>query len=66
MNNYFEKKSVPTRFVNHLKRQKVAYVSTALLIGTVCIIKRNNESFEKFLIEKGIDPLEYWLNDVQL
>jgi hypothetical protein len=46
---------------DHVKAHPVVYtaVTTALIAGV--IMNRNGKEFEKFLIEKGIDPDEYFI-----
>ena len=53
--------SAPVLVVKHVGRHRGTYfmgsIALVLLVGSV----RNSNGFNKFMIEKGIDPNEFWL-----
>jgi hypothetical protein len=53
-------KSVPTKVKNHLKAHKGAYVMGAVAVAAIALQQRNRLAFNEFLVEKGIDPEEYY------
>jgi hypothetical protein len=46
---------------NHLKTHKFAYAAGTVAVLAVALQQSNVRAFEKFLVEKGIDPKEYFL-----
>jgi hypothetical protein len=57
MNNV---KTVALKTKNHLNRHKVAYAAGAVAIAAIALQQHNLKEFTKFLVEKGIDPAEYF------
>ena len=55
MNNV---KTVALKTKNHLNRHKVAYAAGA--VAAIALQQHNLKEFTKFLVEKGIDPAEYF------
>jgi hypothetical protein len=45
---------------NHVSRHKVEYAVGVTAAAFLVLIHRNNDAIDAFLIEKGIDPAEYW------
>lgn len=45
---------------NHVAANKAAYVMTAVAITATALQQRARIEHDKFLISKGIDPLEYY------
>lgn len=52
--------AVVRKIKTHVKDNKFGYYMTAVAIGAVALQQANVKSFERFLIEKNIDPLEYY------
>lgn len=52
-------KSASSRVTNHVKTHKFAYAMTTVSILLLVGNTRNLNAFSEFLIEKGIDPLEF-------
>lgn len=46
---------------NHWKDHQFAYGMTAVAIGAIWLQQANRKAFYKFLVEKGIDPMEYYI-----
>ena len=53
-------KNTARKVGNHLNRNKVAYAAGAVAIGAIALQQRNNNAFQNFLTEKGIDPMEFY------
>ena len=53
-------KNVKNHVKNHVKNNKFGYYMTAVAIGAVALQQLNVKNFTKFMIEKGIDPDEYY------
>lgn len=45
---------------SHLNRNKVAYAAGAVAIAAIALQQRNNNAFSGFLVDKGIDPMEFY------
>jgi hypothetical protein len=45
---------------NHLNRNKTSYALGAVAIAAIALQQRNLRTFKEFLIEKGIDPIEFF------
>lgn len=45
---------------DNLKENKFAYIMGAVAIGAVALQQANVKAFTKFMIEKNIDPNEYF------
>lgn len=56
-------KKVARKTGSHLNRNKVAYAASAVAIAAIVLQQRNNNSFQSFLLEKGIDPMEFYMPD---
>lgn len=54
-------KVVAVKVKNHVGRHKAAYAFSGLAITAVVLQKTQAKAFEGFLIEKGIDPMEFYL-----
>jgi hypothetical protein len=54
-------KVTAVRVKNHVARHKVSYVLGGVAIGAFTQLKLNNKAFDQFLMEKGIDPNEFWM-----
>lgn len=52
-------KSKAVSIKNHVKRNKVEYVFSAVIILLIIGHERNMKHFSAFLEEKGIDPMEF-------
>lgn len=53
-------KSVARKTRNHIGRHKAAYAAGTVAITAVVLLKADQASFAKFLVEKGIDPNEFF------
>ena len=53
-------KSVLIKAKNHVKNHKFAYCASAVAIAAVVLQQRNLRDFDSFLVEKGIDPTEFY------
>ena len=53
-------KSIARKTKNHIGRNKVAYGMTAVSILLLRGSMHNQKAFDKFMVEKGINPLEFW------
>jgi hypothetical protein len=53
-------KNTAIKVKNHLKKNKVAYITSAVAVAAVALNVRNQKIFQEFLTEKGIDPMEYY------
>jgi len=53
-------KNTARKVGSHLNRNKVAYVAGAVAISAIALQQRNNNAFQAFLTEKGIDPQEFY------
>lgn len=53
-------KKIAVKTKNHIGRNKVAYGMTAVSILLLQGSIRNQQRFDTFLVEKGINPLEFW------
>lgn len=53
-------KATALRVKNHVVRQKYAYGFATLAALAMWTQQRNMKVFNEFLIEKGIDPLEFY------
>lgn len=53
-------KSVALKAKNHVASHKFAYVATGVAIAAIALQQRNVKDFYKFLVEKGIDPEEFY------
>lgn len=53
-------KAVPSKIKNHVASHKAAYVAGAVAVAAIALQQRNRKDFYKFLIEKNIDPEEYY------
>ena len=51
---------VVQKIKNHVKENKFGYWMGALAISAVALQQRNVHEFTKFMIEKNIDPDEYF------
>lgn len=49
---------------NHVVRHKAAYAFGGLAITAIALQKQQAKQFEVFLIEKGIDPMEFYVPEV--
>lgn len=56
-------KAVAIKTKNHVVKHKAAYAFGGLAITAVALQRQQTKSFDAFLVEKGIDPMEYWLTD---
>lgn len=56
----FNAKTVASKVGNHLNRHKFTYAAGAVAIAAIAIQQENLKLFKSFLIEKGIDPVEYF------
>lgn len=45
---------------NHLKENQAAYVMGGIAVCAIALQQRNRIMFERFLVEKGLDPLEFY------
>jgi hypothetical protein len=45
---------------NHVWRNKSGYVMGIAFVGAMALVVRNNKGMEAFLIEKGINPVEFF------
>jgi hypothetical protein len=45
---------------NHVKENKFAYIMSAVAIGAVSLQQANVRAFTQFMVEKNIDPDEYF------
>jgi hypothetical protein len=44
----------------HVVRHRGVYAASLLAITAIALQQSNRKAFERFLIEKGIDPMEYY------
>lgn len=44
----------------HVNRNKATYAVGAVAVGMFALQQSNRKAFYAFLIEKGIDPMEYY------
>jgi len=51
---------VVQKIKNHVKSNKYTYYVGAVAIGAVALQQANVKAFTKFMIEKNIDPDEYF------
>jgi hypothetical protein len=56
-------KSGAIKIKNHVVRHKAAYAFGGLAVTAVVLQKQQAKAFEGFLVEKGIDPMEFYLPD---
>lgn len=45
---------------NHVHRHRGKYVALGITTMWLMLTDRNSKAWDRFLVEKGIDPLEYW------
>lgn len=53
-------RSLPSTIQNHVKRNRVSYALGTALIGMTALQQKNVTDFYAFLVEKGIDPTEFY------
>lgn len=53
-------KRIPARIKNHVKHNKMAYAMGTVATLAIVLQQANVKSFNRFLTEKGIDPMEYY------
>lgn len=53
-------KATALKMKNHVAANKFAYVAGAVAIAAIALQQKNLKQFHAFLIEKGIDPIEYY------
>jgi len=53
-------KDTANKVKNHVKRQKAAYVLGTVAIAAIALQQSNRKAFYRFLVEKGINPVEYY------
>lgn len=53
-------KKVARKIKNHVQSNKFAYAMTGVAIGAIALQQSNRKAFYAFLVEKGIDPEEYY------
>ncbi len=58
MKNRIRSTAIKTK--NHVMRHKGFYGMGALAVTAIAIQQANVSTFTKFLVEKGIDPMEYF------
>lgn len=46
---------------NHIVKHRGKYAAGAVAFAAIAIQRKHFKMFDEFLIEKGIDPKEYWL-----
>lgn len=54
-------KSAASKMKNHVVANKGAYIMGAVAVTAIALLECHRKGFESFLIEKGIDPLEYFV-----
>lgn len=59
-------KSVAVKAKDHVVRHRCAYAFAGLGITAVVLQKQQAKAFEGFLVEKGIDPMEFYAPGVDL
>ena len=53
-------KAVPFKIKNHVVRHKAAYAMGVVAVAAIALQQRNLKQYNAFLVEKGIDPMEYY------
>jgi hypothetical protein len=53
-------KATARKVTNHVSRNRWTYVASSVAALAILLQQANNRAFQAFLIEKGIDPLEYY------
>jgi hypothetical protein len=53
-------KETALKVKNHIVTNKGAYALAAVAVAAIALQQSNRKAFEKFMIEKGIDPDEYY------
>lgn len=55
--------STPIKVVKHVNRHKLEYALAGLAVSLFMLNYRNLREMDEFLIEKGIDPSEFYSQD---
>jgi hypothetical protein len=53
-------KATALRVKNHVSSNRWTYVASSVAVMAIALQQANNRSFQAFLTEKGIDPLEFY------
>jgi hypothetical protein len=53
-------KATALKIKNHVVRHRVSYVVGGIASAAIVLQQRNRKAFEGFLVEKGIDPMEFY------